>query len=408
MSDRHLPLRWNEPASSLADPDRANDPGRGDQESVLKVLLDVLGLIRRNWKVVLATTLASLALLIVQRRYDHPIYRATAVVRFEDKVRGLSNGLGGGTTRQVGGPVTDPLLTQIQVLQSRTVARGVVEREGLRLRADPPGLPDGWLRIVSIPDPALQAEIALSCGPDSATARGGAAVATAKYGEPLRIAGAQFTVVSRPAVQKVVLSVMPTDRAVDGLLAALRGRARERTDVIDVSYESPSPTQAQAVANTAAQVFQETNARTAKQESERRRVFIADQLRRNQTLLSEAQRAHNAFRTNQQVFSSKEKFKEQQTDLTGIEMRRRELQADRSINQGLLDALDDPARLARLDEHVTSLGLPFHQISGVTGEGVNALIEAAWREIAAVAPVPAAVSRYPSADEAAAPASPRE
>src|ERR1700704_3304581 len=169
MSDRHLPLRWNEPASSLADPDRANDPGRGDQESVLKVLLDVLGLIRRNWKVVLATTLASLALLIVQRRYDHPIYRATAVVRFEDKVRGLSNGLGGGTPRQVGGPVTDPLLTQIQVLQSRTVARGVVEREGLRLRADPPGLPDGWLRNVSIPDPALQAEIALSFGPDSVT-----------------------------------------------------------------------------------------------------------------------------------------------------------------------------------------------------------------------------------------------
>jgi capsular exopolysaccharide synthesis family protein len=357
MSDRLLPhpQHWNDPASSLTELDPTSGNDRGEQESVLKVLLDVLGLIRRNWKVVLATTIASLALLIVQRRFDHPIYRATAVVRYEDKVRGLSSGLAGGAARQVGGPVTDPLLTQIQVLQSRTVARGVVEREGLRLHADPPGLPEGWLRNVSIPDPALQAAIALSLGRDSVTARSGTAVATAKYGEPLRIAGAQFTVALPPAVETVALTVMPTDRAVDGLLAALRGRARERTDVIDISYESPSATNAQAVANTAAQVFQEMNARTAKQESERRRLFIADQLRRTQTLLSEAQRAHNAFRTSEQVYSSKDKFKEQQTDLSGIELRRRELQADRSINQGLLDALNDPARGGSSRERLSAL-----------------------------------------------------
>jgi tyrosine-protein kinase Etk/Wzc len=359
MSDRLLPQHWNDTASSasLTELEPTNGPGRGgDQESVLKVLLDVLGLIRRNWKVVLATTLASLALLVIQRRFDNPTYRATAVVRFEDKVRGLSGGLGGGA-RQITGPVTDPLLTQIQVLQSRTVARGVVEREGLRLRADPPALPRGWLQNVSIPDPALQATIALSFGRDSVTARSGAAVVTAKYGEPLRIAGTEFTVALRPppAVEQVALTVMSMDRAVDGLLAALRGRARERTDVIDISYESPSPAQAQAVANTAAQVFQEMNARTAKQESERRRVFIADQLRRTQTLLSEAQRAHNAFRTSNGVYSSKDKFKEQQTDLSGIELRRRELQADRAINQGLLEALDNPARGGSSRERLSAL-----------------------------------------------------
>ena len=54
-----------------------------------------------------------------------------------------------------------------------------------------------------------------------------------------------------------------------------------------------------------------------------------------------------------------------------------------------LDALDDPDRLARLKAHVASLDLPFFQISGVTGEGVDRLLEAAWREIAAVKPVPA-------------------
>src|SRR5688572_30150970 len=49
-----------------------------------------------------------------------------------------------------------------------------------------------------------------------------------------------------------------------------------------------------------------------------------------------------------------------------------------------LDALDDRSRLTRLEKHVKKLGLPIHRISGVTGEGVDALLEAAWREIAGV------------------------
>jgi GTP-binding protein len=49
-----------------------------------------------------------------------------------------------------------------------------------------------------------------------------------------------------------------------------------------------------------------------------------------------------------------------------------------------IDALDDPSRLERLERHVRKLGLPVYRISGVTGEGVDELIEAAWREIAAV------------------------
>jgi GTP-binding protein len=49
-----------------------------------------------------------------------------------------------------------------------------------------------------------------------------------------------------------------------------------------------------------------------------------------------------------------------------------------------IDALDDPSRVERLERHVKKLKLPFHRISGATGEGVDRLLEAAWREIAAV------------------------
>jgi GTP-binding protein len=49
-----------------------------------------------------------------------------------------------------------------------------------------------------------------------------------------------------------------------------------------------------------------------------------------------------------------------------------------------IDALDDPDRLTRLQAHVKKRKLPFHKISGVTGEGLDKLLEAAWKQIAAV------------------------
>jgi GTP-binding protein len=48
-----------------------------------------------------------------------------------------------------------------------------------------------------------------------------------------------------------------------------------------------------------------------------------------------------------------------------------------------IDALDDASRLERLEAHVRRRRLPCYRISGVTGEGVSELLEAAWRPVAA-------------------------
>ncbi|MEQ1870315.1 MAG: GTPase ObgE [Vicinamibacterales bacterium] len=47
-----------------------------------------------------------------------------------------------------------------------------------------------------------------------------------------------------------------------------------------------------------------------------------------------------------------------------------------------IDALDDEDRALRLEERATSLGLPFFRISGVSGAGLPALLEATWRLLA--------------------------
>ncbi len=47
-----------------------------------------------------------------------------------------------------------------------------------------------------------------------------------------------------------------------------------------------------------------------------------------------------------------------------------------------VDALDEPDRLARLRAHVERRGLPFHEISAVTGQGLPALLETLWAHVA--------------------------
>jgi GTPase len=47
-----------------------------------------------------------------------------------------------------------------------------------------------------------------------------------------------------------------------------------------------------------------------------------------------------------------------------------------------IDALDEPERLARLQDHLQRLSVPIFAVSAATGEGVDALLEAVWREVA--------------------------
>jgi len=53
-----------------------------------------------------------------------------------------------------------------------------------------------------------------------------------------------------------------------------------------------------------------------------------------------------------------------------------------------MDAIDDPSRVAALERHVRDRGLPFYRISAVAGTGIDELLEAMWRQIAAVRAVP--------------------
>jgi GTP-binding protein len=54
----------------------------------------------------------------------------------------------------------------------------------------------------------------------------------------------------------------------------------------------------------------------------------------------------------------------------------------RIVAANKIDAIDEPERLAQLEAHVAALGVPLYRISSATGEGLPALLEAMWREVA--------------------------
>jgi GTP-binding protein len=47
-----------------------------------------------------------------------------------------------------------------------------------------------------------------------------------------------------------------------------------------------------------------------------------------------------------------------------------------------MDALDEPDRLTRLEQHLQSAGVPLYPVSAATGQGLDGLLEAIWREVA--------------------------
>jgi capsular exopolysaccharide synthesis family protein len=171
----------------------------------------------------------------------------------------------------------------------------------------------------------------------------------------LELEGARFTVAADPGIERAELVVVPLSEAVRTFLKNLRAESREKTDVIDVHYTANDPHAAQRVVNTTVRVFQASNTTAAQQRSARRRRFIESHVKRTDTLLVQAELALNAFRSRERLYSSQERLLAQQSDLTGLKIRRGELAADRQMYQNLLTSLEQPDRNVAPAERLSAL-----------------------------------------------------
>lgn len=262
-------------------------------------LVDLHGLrqaaYRRRWVVLLAAAFGlAVAAWLVWRAT--PTFTATATIRMADSRRALAGGLVGKPSEDRSAE-TDPVLTEMQVLLSRSVAARVATSSlGAMLRVRPGGLPALALTNVTVDSAAPSDSIALVFGASGVTASVGKRVVQAPYGRPLSIVGVSFNVPAYPGVPVGSLRVQSLDQTVQRLVRGTTALRRPGTNIVDVTYRGNIPEVVQQTANSLALAFQQVNRENAMQQSLQRREFLGQRVAQTDALLQAARDSLSAFR----------------------------------------------------------------------------------------------------------------
>jgi polysaccharide biosynthesis transport protein len=321
-------------------------------------LSHLFGTLRRRWRAVVGMTVLGAAAGAFLASKDPPSYQAKAVIRFAGERRQLTSDM----ERQQPevSRSTDPILSLVQLVTSRSVMGSVVDSLGLQLVSATPEFPRGLLGNIRV-DPRVSSDsVKLEFSPEQVKAQLGGRQATGRYGEVLSLGAVQFSVASYPDIAEAMLSVIPREFAIDALRGYVFAAPRSGTDIIDVMYTSNNPRLAQQVVNSTVKAFQELNIQSAREKSQRRREFLEQQFARTDSMLSQAQAELAAFRSRQQIASTSSKLDAQQAALLALDSRRTEIEADRNTFATLLRQLkngNDAGREEALRSLATSPAL---------------------------------------------------
>jgi len=273
--------------------------------------------------------------------HETPQYRARAVLRLGDARRALTSGLEVAVEPD---RLMDPLLSLTQILKSRALLGSVVDSLGLRLDFNDSGIPAALIDSLFIAADAPPDTLSLEFSTTGVTAHGARSSRSATYGEVLELNGGtvRFRVSAQPKAVKASWIVRSRDETIDQMVEQLRVVPRTQTNIVDVTYTASGPALAAQVVNLVSRTFQRLDARSAREQSRRRGVFLDEQLKRAEAMLARAQVALSAFRSRQQVYSSREKLTAQQSDIGLLSTRSRDLETEREAYQTLLDQMESP------------------------------------------------------------------
>jgi polysaccharide biosynthesis transport protein len=297
----------------------------------------VFGVLRRRYRLVLILTLLGLAGGGYLAAKSPALYKAGAVLRLAGERRALTGEIEPSPEIDRS---TDPILSVLELVRSRTVMGAVVDSLGSRLVSADPDFGTASLAGISVnPEAAGGDTIFVSFFRNGVKAKLRDRNVQAPYGQPLDFGTVRFSVPTAPEIPSASLYVIPREMAIDQLLKDISVFHRVDTDILDVEYLSTNPRTAQRVVNTTVLAFRELNILAAKQKSHRRRQFLEEQLKQTDSMLARAQADLATFRSKQQLASSQNALDAVQTFRMTLEARASELEADRTTFGTLLSQL---------------------------------------------------------------------
>lgn len=320
-------------------------------------LREFIALVRRKFWLILGVTTTVVGLSSFLALRAKPSFKANGAIRLSNVRQEVAGGLANEDRPGSVGSYNDPLKTQIQVLTSRTVAAAVVERIPALL-LQPKGFSPALLDSVSVTHTAKPESLSVHFERTRFSVIGARGKASAAYDSVLNYPGVKFTLTGAPKGDtgslQARLIIMPRDAAISKLVGGLKATPRQESDVIDVEYTAEDPLTAQRGANAVIEAFRDISAENSQQQSRRRRVFVEEQLRQNDSTLAVAQSALASFRSREQTFGTKEKFNTEQAGLLGLTGQREVLASDRTLYNSLLEKLQD-VRAGAMDEGLRTL-----------------------------------------------------
>ena len=329
-------MRDYPPDSRLLPGARAPYPGNAPaQRDDSLSLRQVFGVFRRHWKLVLALTVLGMVVGGFIGATQRPQYEATGIMRLALERRNLT-----GEPDAELGRKSDPTVTAVQLILSRSVLAAVVDTLGLQLRPDAElRFPRKLLAQVEVDPTASGDSIFVKFTRNRVTAKLGPQQVSAPYGEVLDLGHVKFAITAPPSMASATFFTVANEVAVDALRKFVRVWSRKDTDVMDIAYAAEDPWFAQQVVNATIQSYQALNLRTAVAKSVRRRKFLEARLAESDSLLMRAQAELANFRSRQALASSQTAIEAMQNNLVTLDTRRSLLEADRNTFRSLQSQL---------------------------------------------------------------------
>lgn len=271
-------------------------------------LLDLWRALVRRRRLVLGITGTVVALAALATSQIDPVYEGRASIRVEEPNATLNASLIALAPAGMAG--ASGIMTDIEMLRSRSLAEAVIDSLGLQLRVRAPAVARASLfRAVRVQPDAPPRALRLERAPDGAFA-----VSDAGTGERLgtlaaagttEVAGARWTPapgLARHAAVEVEIGSRP--ETLEELAGALRVERRRRdANVVDVSYRSTDAELARAVPNFLVARFMEGRQGQRQVEARSTAAFLRGQIATLGAQLREAENRLRGYREAAQVVS---------------------------------------------------------------------------------------------------------
>ena len=320
----------------------ARGPGLGDGPD--GTFFELLEIVRRRGRLVAWVWGGVVGVTLLVSLFSSSVYTGRGSLHIEHERPVLSF-----AQLETFGAPSDPVLSEIEILRSRSLAEEVVQDLNLHVTREhgPSEIP---FEVTGLSTPPLEDErryrFVFGQPPNRFNVlrdETGEIIGSGELGRRFQSAEVTCTLQARPRQgDAFVLRVIPFQLAVRDLQERTSIEQRGNTKIVDIQVSAYSPTVAADTVNAISRAYRQSTVRRRAEQAAATKGFVAARLTSLESLLKEAERGVTEFKARSGIVSLSEDAERTLAPLTETELQRGKLRAAREESQEILKALRAP------------------------------------------------------------------